>query len=169
VRKIGRPSPGLMARPGKSIAKQSEDRAGEKDTNSGDHTSFLAEYLMHHVLNQAHARVAIMVPDNFSVLGIISRVRSTISWSISLPVAETSHLLPRLPVHARPFQVPPTRPRIVETARPAHRKYMHVLACPVQFLLRVFPMPLTISLPKRHPCYCLTGMTLKCFLYPTRL
>ena len=28
--KIGRPSPGLMARPGKSIVKQSEGRAGEK-------------------------------------------------------------------------------------------------------------------------------------------
>jgi len=27
---MGRPSPGLMARPGKSIAKQSEGRAGEK-------------------------------------------------------------------------------------------------------------------------------------------
>ena len=30
VGKIERPSPGLMARPGKSIAKQSEGRAGEK-------------------------------------------------------------------------------------------------------------------------------------------
>jgi len=29
-REVGRPSPGLMARPGKSIAKQSEGRAGEK-------------------------------------------------------------------------------------------------------------------------------------------
>ena len=28
--KIGRPSPGLMTRPGKSIAKQAEGRAGEK-------------------------------------------------------------------------------------------------------------------------------------------
>jgi hypothetical protein len=29
-RRVGRPSPGLMARHGKSIAKQSEGRAGEK-------------------------------------------------------------------------------------------------------------------------------------------
>ena len=29
-REVGRPSPWLMARPGKSIAKQSEGRAGEK-------------------------------------------------------------------------------------------------------------------------------------------
>jgi hypothetical protein len=30
VKRIGRPSPGLRARPGTSIAKQSEGRAGEK-------------------------------------------------------------------------------------------------------------------------------------------
>jgi hypothetical protein len=29
-KRIGRPSPGLVARPGRSIAKQSEGRAGEK-------------------------------------------------------------------------------------------------------------------------------------------
>jgi hypothetical protein len=35
------------------------------DARSGDHTSRLAECLMHHVLSQAHARVPIIVPDIF--------------------------------------------------------------------------------------------------------
>jgi hypothetical protein len=34
-REVGRPSPGLMARLGKSIAKQSEGRAGEKNLPVG--------------------------------------------------------------------------------------------------------------------------------------
>jgi hypothetical protein len=35
TRGLRRPSPGLMARPGKSIAKQSEGRAGEKNLPVG--------------------------------------------------------------------------------------------------------------------------------------
>jgi len=35
VAKFGRPSPGLMARLGESIAKQSEGRAGKKDARRG--------------------------------------------------------------------------------------------------------------------------------------
>src|SRR5437868_5394456 len=65
--------------------------------------------------------------------------------------------------------MPATRHQTAETTRPTHPKYTHVLARSMQFLLRVFPMQLTISFPDRlsklsdHPCQSRKNMRIKIF------